>query len=186
MIVVVMGMSKSGTTLISKTLHESGIDMNPGITGNYNKSKYEDHEAIEILKQMIGVNTLQSLYLPENIIFNKKIESEIINYISNKKGSWGFKQPYLTLCYYIWKKYLPPHIAIGVKRSYEGLKSHWTKRHKVIDNVKLKTVQDHYNKLMKSYKIPIVEFEDLLIKGPHEVLKNIVVGIKLKDVREVK
>ena len=181
MIVVVMGMSKSGTTLVSKTLHESGINMYPEKTGDYKHSKYEDPEAIKILMKMIGVDRLQSLYIPEKININDKIISEIKKYIASKKGDWGFKQPYTTLCYKVWKKYLPPHIAVGIKRTPKGLLSHWEKRHKKVNKDRVLIVQSVYNELMKSYGIPVINFEDFLKRGPR-VLQDIV-GIYLKDVR---
>ena len=128
-----MGMSKSGTTLVAKTLHESGIDMSPAKTGNYNQSKYEDPIIIKILLQMFNIDRLKSLYIPNKIIFNDEIKKQIINYFATKKGNWGFKQPWITLCYPKFKKLLPDHIAIGIKRSYKGLLSHWGKREKEIE-----------------------------------------------------
>lgn len=181
MIAIVMGMSKSGTTLVSKTLHESGINMHPACTGNYKKSKYEDPAVIKILFQMFNTNRLQSLYVPENITFNRKIKDQIKSLILNREGDWGFKQPWITLCYPEFKSLLPPHIAIGIKRTFKGLKSHWTKRNKTVDGEKLKFVQDLYNTKMELYGIPVVSFEDFLKNGPGKLSK--IIGRKLKDVR---
>ena len=183
MIVIVMGMSKSGTTLVSKTLHESGINMNPICTGDYNKSKYEDPEIIKILLQMLNVDRLKSLYLPSKIIFNRNIKKQIRNFVKlrSKDKDWGFKQPYITLCYPELRSLLPPHIAIGIKRSFEGLKSHWKKRNKKIDEKKLYYVQNVYNTFMDIYKIPVLSFEEFLANGPVKLSQ--IIGRKLKDIR---
>ena len=183
MIVVVLGMSKSGTTLVSKTLHESGINMFPGKTGNYARSKYEDPEMVKILLKMFKSDRLKSLFIPKKFLFDTKIEAMVLKYFKKRKGikNWGVKQPWLTLCYDLLRFYFPDHIAIGVKRSFAGLVSHWTKRGKNIDRYKVQRVQDHYNKLIDGYKIPVVNFENLLKYGPVSLEK--IIGRKLKDVR---
>ena len=182
MIVIVMGMSKSGTTLVSKTLHESGINMYPGKIGNYNQSKYEDPDCIKILLEMFNQNRLKSLYIPHTIKFTGKIQGDIKNYIASKKEDWGVKQPWLTLCYPEWKQFLSgKHIVVGIKRSFEGLVSHWKKRGKKIDVEHLRIVQNIYNLKMQSYGIPVLSFEDFIKNGPGELEK--IVDIKLKDVR---
>lgn len=184
MIVVVMGMSKSGTTLVSKTLHESGINMHPASTGNYKQSKYEDPAIIKILFQMFGTNKLQSLFVPDNITFNRKIKDQIKSLIINREGDWGFKQPWLTLCYPEFKSILPTHKVVGIKRTYKGLISHWTKRERNPSpdfKKKIKFVQDLYNKKMELYGIPVISFEDFLENGPVKLEE--IIGRKLKDVR---
>lgn len=182
MIVLVLGFSKSGTTLVSKTLHESGINMHPGKTGNYNQSKYEDPEAIKILLQMLRVDRLKSLYIPDKIFFNAGIKKQIRTLINNRSGDWGIKQPYLTLCYQEWQSLLPPHICVGIRRNFEGVKSHWTKRGKKIDEKKLYRVWKLYNTYMEMDKIPMISFEYFINHGPGQLQR--VIGRKLKDVRE--
>jgi len=190
MIVVVMGMSKSGTTLVSKTLHESGIDMNPDGLGSYARTKYECPGAIEILKEMVGCETLQSLYLPEQINFDKKTGFKMRKYIidrNNKCKDWGFKQPWLTLCYDRWKEWLPDHIAIGVRRNPKGLIAHYyknamKKKRPFTEVDRIIDVQRYYNDRMKGYGIPIVDYGDILNNGPSVIEK--IVGRKLKDVRD--
>lgn len=184
MVCVVLGMSKSGTTLVSKTLHESGINMNPGVTGNYAKSKYEDPEMIKILLTMYQSNRLRSLYYPQTFLWDKKVENMIHKFLKRQenKKDWGVKQPWLTLVWDVFRIYFPENtIVIGVKRSFSGLISHWTKRGKNIDRYKVQRVQNHYNKIIDKHKIPVVSFEKFLQEGPKQLEK--IVGRKLKDVR---
>lgn len=176
-----MGMSKSGTTLVAKTLHHSDINMSPAKTGDYKQTKYEDPFIIKILLEMFQTNRLQSLFIPDKIKFTPLIQHRLKDYFSNKNGDWGFKQPWITLCYPEFKKVLPEHVVIGIKRSPDGLISHWAKRRKKIDTVELLRVQKIYNELMYSYGIPILEFEHFIKYGPVELEK--ILRRKLKDVR---
>lgn len=188
MIVIVMGMSKSGTSLVSKTLHHSGINMAPRCLGNYAKSTYEDPRIQKLLTKMVGVDKLRSLWLPTSIDVSDKIINAIKKYIASRSGDWGCKQPYMTLCYHIWKKYLPKHIAIGIKRSQEGLIQHYTKRGKSWaqqpNRDKILRVQNVHNIIMESHGIPIIKFEDFIKKGP--IVLEKIIGRKLKDVRDGK
>jgi len=183
MIVIVLGMSKSGTSLVSKTLHDSGIDMRPKKIGSYQeKCTYEDQEAVQILKRMMGNNILQSMYLPTELNMNNKIARSIKKLVSSRRGSWGIKQPWMTLCYHLWKPYLPPHIVVGVKRTPEGLLSFWTKRNKMVNEKEVLHVQSYYNKIIDDLKIPVVLFEDFIVHGP--VVLELILKTKLKDVRD--
>jgi hypothetical protein len=131
---------------------------------------------------MFNTNRLQSLYIPGKIIWNRKIRDQIKSLILNRSGDWGFKQPWITLCYPEFKSLLPKHIAIGIKRSFKGLKSHWKKRGKIVDEQKLYKVWELYNIKMEIYGIPILSFEDFIKNGPRKLEK--IIGRKLKDVRE--
>lgn len=186
MIVIVLGMSKSGTTLISKTLHHSGFDMSPVRTGGYAQAKYEDPEMIKILQKMLQVEGLPSLYLPETIIWNNDIKKDIKEYLKTKSGDWGVKQPYLTLCYETIRQFLPKHIVVASKRSPEGLLHHYRKGKK-LNKGRAKyilKVQAFYNEIIDRLEIPVVHFEEFLRRGP-SVLAEIV-GCKLVDVRDGK
>lgn len=180
-----MGMSKSGTTMIAKSLHESDIDMNPDCSGNYARCKYEDDYACDIIMAQMMVSEKLSLYLPEKIIDLKDSIKTYIQMRSMQSKNWGFKFPYLTLVYDIWKKYLPKHFAIGIKRSQEGLLYHYSKggnRELSEENIDtIIKVQDHYNSLIDSYNIPVIQYEEYLRNGP--ILLENILGIKIKDVR---
>lgn len=186
MVVIVLGMSKSGTTLISRTLHHSGINMSPEKIGSYGKSKYEDPAMIEILKKMLNINGLPSLYLPETIIWNNDIKKDIEKYLKTKSGDWGVKQPYLTLCYETIKPLLPDHIVVASKRSRVGLLHHYAKGKKLNKGreKRILKVQSHYNEIIDRLKIPVIYFEEFLNKGP--IVLERIVGRSLVDIRDKK
>ena len=96
MIVVVMGMSKSGTTLTARTLDAAGINFRPERKrAGYPACPYENMEGCKICMEQIGIAKKRSLYMPVEIKDNKKI-LPYIKMRSRQDTDWGFKFPYLT------------------------------------------------------------------------------------------
>ena len=187
MIIMIMGFSKSGTALTARTLDAAGINFRPERKrGKYPRCPYENLQGCQICMEQIGINKKQSLYYPEKIKDSKKI-LPYIQMRSKQDREWGFKFPYLTFVYNIWKKYLPKdHIAIGLNRSREGLFRYYN-RHSGYTKEKqqlILKIQKHYNELMDSYGIPIIQFEDFIDKGP--IVLEKIIGRKLPDVRDGK
>jgi len=187
MIVIVLGMHKSGTTLVAKTLHESGINMGVSESGDYPKIKYEDSRVAKITKQLLyGQQKRHSLELPPNSELTDNSLNEMYNYVKMRTNNWGFKFPDVTLCYDAWKMVLPEgHIAIGVKRDRKDIVAHYKrrKRHDHSEKV-INLVIDYYNSYLDQYKVPTMQFEDYINNGPG-CLEDIL-GIKLKDCRRSK
>jgi hypothetical protein len=187
MIVMVIGFSKSGTTLTARTLDAAGINFRPEKKrAGYPSCPYENLHGCKICMEQIGINKKRSLYLPTEIKDSNKIAT-YIQRRSKQDREWGFKFPYLTFVYNIWKKYLPKdHIVIGLKRSSKGVLKHYGQRNNYTSekSQKILTVQEHYNELMESYGIPVIQFEDFIDKGP--VVLEKIIGRKLPDVRDGK
>lgn len=177
MVVMIFGFSKSGTTLVAKTLHASGINFGDITTGDYPGSPYEDPEGCDIIMKSFGIYRKKSMYIPNEINYDISAIRNYIYWRGQKNRKWGFKFPYLTYVYAEWKKHLPPdHIAIALKREPESLLTHYTRSKRVW------YVQKIYNDLIDSYKVPVIHFEDLLRNGPVEIEKA--TGLKgLKDMR---
>ncbi|MFQ5644615.1 MAG: sulfotransferase [Thiogranum sp.] len=127
MIYLVLGMHKSGTTLIARTLHESGIVMGQEFPAgvDYGKAKYEARWVQQINDRILGADrqvlssTVTSRLLPE-----KEPSEEIyelmrsgISQQQEKHENWGFKDPRAVLTYPYWKKVLPPHKLIITYRN---------------------------------------------------------------------
>ena len=179
MIYVVMGMHKSGTTLVARTLNESGVDMGATCEGEYFKCKYEDFEASAICVSALGVARIISTELPRE---PKDVRPLIREYIRrhDKPGDWGFKHPAVTLCYPQWRDELPDHVAIGVKRDPAKLVERYA-RHGFEDRDRVLEVQTVYNTLIDAYGIPAVEYEDLMENGMGAL--EAIVGRDLVDAR---
>lgn len=185
-IVIVMGMSKSGTTLTARTLHNAGINMGAVEEGSYPRCPYEDDLACEIMMEQVGIDRKKSLYLPDKI---RDLPDRIKYYVemrSKKGGDWGVKFPYMTLVYDIWRRYLPDHIPIALKRNPEGLVGHYARRGEYWSHGRgrelILAVQSYYNYLIDSYNVPVIRFEDLIKNGPGAIEK--IIGRELPDVRE--
>lgn len=188
MTVFILGFSKSGTTLAARTLHEAGIDMMPGCTGSYPACPYENWEGCKLIMDSFGIKKKKSLFLPTDVNFDPVFLKEYIDFRSRRSKEWGFKFPYLTLVYEDWKFYLPKdHIAIGCKRTPEGVLSHYTRGKKKYNKAsaeRIFAVKKVYDDIIDSLDIPVIWFEDFLKNGPGELEK--IVGRKLPDVREAR
>ena len=123
MIYVVLGMHKSGTTLVSQILHHSGIDM-----GDFDESvsydrgnKYERASVLALDMDILDAPDDEVLDLgvrgPLQLTDAQRARMrEIIADGQSRHADWGFKDPRLTLVYELWAQELPEHRLIAVYR----------------------------------------------------------------------
>jgi len=139
-IFVVLGMHKSGTTLVSQILHHSGIDMGDFDEGvSYDKgNKYERESCLALDMDILGTSTYDVLDLaapadPALTDVQRARMRGIIDECSRKHGTWGFKDPRAALIYDLWATELPEHRLIVVYRDpaevwprfkWHGLRKH--------------------------------------------------------------
>ena len=125
MIYVVLGMHKSGTTLVAQMLHKSGINM-----GNFDESVgYDSGNQFERKEtQRLNMAMLQCGYdLSLNVISPLNEEKLSKDYYAKIRiliedlcvtfEDWGFKDPRTCLTYPAWQRCLPTHCIIFVYRS---------------------------------------------------------------------
>ena len=135
MVYVILGMHKSGTTLVAQTLHRSGINMGDDLTDDdldYGSEKSESRQARLINGQILDSAGKFSLdviptFEPE---INLEAESQLRDFVaqqSQKYAKWGFKDPRTTLTYPIWKPLLGEHKLILVYRPMEYVWRHYTR-----------------------------------------------------------
>jgi len=201
MIFIVLGMHKSGTTLVARTLHKSGIYMGDDFPAdaNYSKSKFEAKWPQKINDQLLGVDrdllslNVTSGLLPNNIE-NSEIESMMydgIRRMSAEHQDWGFKDPRTCLTYGYWKKTLQSHRVIviyrdpvDVWRRYSRINRRWYSRRAFI-------VWADYNKCilrgiadLPEKDILFIKFDDLLTNNEEFSRLERFAEKKLDDVRE--
>lgn len=123
MIHIVLGMHKSGTTLVSQILHHSGIDM-----GDFDESvsydrgnKYERASVLDLDMDILGAPDDEVLDLglrgPLQLSAAQRARMRgIIADGQSRHADWGFKDPRLTLVYDLWAQELPEHRLIAVYR----------------------------------------------------------------------
>ena len=131
MIVVVLGMHKSGTTLVAKALHQGGVRMLGGAPGGaYPREKYEWGEFKAVKHRLLGSRPEDSLgiALGEPLRQSAELDLEaraLIARVGAQPGSWGFKDPRTTLTYGYWKVRLPAHLIVAIERDPREVALHY-------------------------------------------------------------
>lgn len=135
MIYIVLGMHKSGTTLVSKLLHHSGINMVDRLEqGSYEESGYYERETTyQMNLKLLGIpsDSLELHPAPKVIQMNSLYQQEIqqlISKYSQDYRDWGFKDPRTCLVYEAWRQHLPEHKIVVIYRSVEKLWSRYKYR----------------------------------------------------------
>lgn len=133
MIHVVLGMHKSGTTLISQILHHSGIAMVEEVdeTTGYDEGNQWEREATKSVNHaLLGSDGLYSLRVRRRGPLRSTPElrsrmAEIITDCSARHLDWGFKDPRTCLTYEAWASVLPEHVITVVYRRPEEAWAHY-------------------------------------------------------------
>lgn len=205
MIYIILGMHKSGTTLVSQILHESGVHM-----GNFDKrvgyddgNKYEMRKGQEINIGMLGCRGVHSLRVIKPIEkeeCNTSITKNIGNMVESLNSSckdWGFKDPRTCLTYTVWKRNLPSHKIIFVYRHPLQVWMHYQRkvnRYNLLSKVKIgiQTLNAWYIYNAQSLnhisntEMDVLQLDYNELLGKQEVFKKMeeFVGYRLVDCRE--
>ncbi len=123
MIYIVLGMHKSGTTLVSQILHHSGINMGEFDENvHYDKgNKYERESSFQLDLDLLGTSSDKVLDLaggeipPLSDTQRQRMQAVIAEGAATG-GDWGMKDPRMCLTYERWREELPPHKIIFVFR----------------------------------------------------------------------
>lgn len=133
MIYIVLGMHKSGTTLISQILHHSGISMVDEVdeVTTYDKGNQWERESTKLINhRLLGSTGLFSLLArpPEvrkaDQVAHRQM-AQLISRYNSLHDEWGFKDPRSSLIYDEWSAVLPEHRIIAVYRRPEEVWSHY-------------------------------------------------------------
>lgn len=121
---VVLGMHKSGTTLVAKMLHRSGIEMDEAIDrdGDYDRGDFYERKDCRALNvELVGHGMpAYRVHPPRQLVLRddqRERMRALIARLQARDGSWGFKDPRTCLTYPLWEPELPPHKVIAVYRS---------------------------------------------------------------------
>lgn len=203
---VVLGMHKSGTSLISQILHCSGINMvdNIDLDVSYDKgNKYERKSTKAINHEILNSQGLNSLdiIVPNKLEINFKQQiqiKEIIQNCNQKYKNWGFKDPRTCLTYPLWASELPEHKIIVIYRSVDELWQRYSRLHKSSNyyftaNNAYKLIQNYYlyNSKILDYlrntkmDFLVLNYYDFMTKQKKFELLQDFIGIKLQDKRNI-
>lgn len=122
---VILGMHKSGTTLISQVLHHSGINMgefDASVSYDYG-NKYERQSTLRLNEDILGQRDVNSIHLvaPKDLTLSDehlKRMRQVVDENNLVYGyNWGFKDPRTCLVYPLWASELPDHKMIAIYRN---------------------------------------------------------------------
>jgi len=135
LIYVVLGMHKSGTTLVSQILHQSGVNMGEFDSKvSYDQgNKYERLETHDLNIELLGTAYAESSLnvsspLREMARVPLRHLEKMKRFVETMKHfppDWGFKDPRTCLTYSIWKTVLPEHRLICIFRDPAALWKHY-------------------------------------------------------------
>ncbi len=195
MIHVVLGMHKSGTTLVSQLLHRSGVPMLDAAdqeAGYDDGHKFEDAEFRTINSTLLGSAGRYSLEipLPDALDWSPELEDRARELIRERQASsktWGFKDPRTTLTYPFWRTVLPEHRLLGVYRSPFEVWAHYGRRWR-----NLWSVMRHWtghNRRMLSYlegegETFLVSYHELMTSDASLDRLQAFLGRDVEDVRD--
>ncbi len=131
--IVVLGMHKSGTTLISRILHRSGVRMVEAESGSdYDAGNHFERLATkQINKALLGCGDAKSFLLRERIDPEAVGEPQVreaealVRQLDGASLPWGFKDPRSCLTYRFWERILPGHGIVAVFRDPRDLYAHY-------------------------------------------------------------
>jgi len=177
MIYVILGMHKSGTTLVSQILHNSGINM-----GDFDDQKtydqgnqYERLDTLNFNNDLLESHGTPSLNIPVNKSFNISLTQErealeLIKNISEQNTDWGFKDPRTCITYKFWRKFLPVHKIIIIYRNPNELLKHYKTQFSKSRFRSLKVWHDYNKSILE--EIISIDFDKRLIIKFDELLQN--------------
>jgi len=133
---VVLGMHKSGTSLLTEMLHRSGIYMtsDTGGTLQYDEGKtFECPQARTINLRLLGWsrNTHSRKGVPpKRLRFerNRQAMKSLVAQRDAQGWDWGFKDPRTCLTYPAWDAVLPEHRLIAIYRHPAQICRHYRAR----------------------------------------------------------
>ena len=133
-VVVVLGMHKSGTTLVAETLHRSGIAMiESEVAGGYDDgNKMERAATCALNMDLLDDQGTESLRLIRPLspdadnATHKDRARELTAGLG--PGPWGFKDPRTLLTFDFWQDVLDAPVLIGVYRDPVEVFRHYLRR----------------------------------------------------------
>lgn len=155
MAIVVLGMHRSGTSLVASILHHMGVYMGNSFLHEDELNPWgywEDAEILELNKRIIGSavddGTWNDFITLKQIVAQKETyKEEIKQIVTNReriknKIAWGFKDPRTCYTIWAWSDFLPPNTKyVIVHRNKE----------KVVDSLLRAHGEGQWSKLYNHY-----------------------------------
>ncbi len=197
---IVLGMHKSGTTLVSQLLHFSGIEMvSSSDERTYDQGNhYERAFTNEINKELLSCGRAQSLDVVRPLKpgarshdLVRKVSAEV-DRLNAAGQDWGFKDPRTCLTYDFWREAIPHHKLIFVIRDVGEIYGRYLKKKSlgVFRGIKALHAWHTYNiHALAGYNAArdedriVVDYTSLMGDGPDFSRLSRFVGRDLEDMR---
>jgi hypothetical protein len=201
MIYIVLGMHKSGTTLLARALHESGIVMGQEFPqdADYSSVKFEAKWAQKISDEILGMSRKRlSLEVTSEALPSRGVNESVLlairenaQNLDNLYADWGFKDPRAALTYRYWKDSLPPHKVIIIYRDpIEVWRRYARVNHKWWSRAAFRVWCDYNKSILDSVHaennpdVLVLKFETLLMTQEAWQRLEKFIGRDLTDVRD--
>lgn len=131
---VVLGMHKSGTTLVADLLHRSGIPMvEDPVAGGYDEGNTMERTATKALNRaMLGDLGAGSARLTRSVApgaIPPAMRAAAVRLLRRTgPGGWGFKDPRTLLTFALWGEVLTAPRIVGVFRDPAAVLSHYRRQ----------------------------------------------------------
>ncbi len=122
MIVVILGMHRSGTSFLSQTLQGAGMvpvgDALNEVAADNLTGHWEACDVVRINDRILELSGGSWDAVPEPVVSDDAVEARIVEYVARLREHpvSGWKDPRTTLTYPIWRTHLPEHTLIGAVR----------------------------------------------------------------------
>jgi hypothetical protein len=118
---VITGMHRSGTSLLARFIHHSGIDLGDDLLGANRSNPYGHFEDVEILtfhRRILEREFGHQMWAPGPPSLKDRDWTEARTLVAERqhKGHWGWKDPRTSLFLDLWAELLPgAHILVVIR-----------------------------------------------------------------------
>ena len=175
MLILVMGMHRSGTSALAGLLHSGGVFMGKNLVGrsrNNPKGHFEDRELQEINRSILGYFGGSWRNVPE---MNDKLSNEIVDrmrFLYNNYASrsiWGWKDPRMAVTFPSWRDVIKEKVVfLHILRKPDEVVASLKKRHSKFSREEALELWDKYNlaivEWVRKWEIGclMIKFDDLV------------------------
>jgi len=186
--IVILGMHRSGTSMISSVVEALGVNIGDDLLPPYEKENklgyFEDTDFISLNDSILAAAGGDWLKPPARykiILQGKEYEDKIKQMVTKKHNSelWGWKEPRTAITIELFLPYLRNPHFIYINRSYESVAKSLKKRDLEKNDEYLYFLAEEYNLRIKSFfsrhkKLPVLTLNyDDVLEHPKKNVKKL-------------
>ena len=185
-IYVILGMHRSGTSLLARMINSKGVFTGDKMLGKSDSNIYGHYEDLEVLKinekvmkccggdwkHTPDVLHATSILNQIRLRFLSDYVHDYIRTVMYKHDNYAFKEPRTTVTFNFWKKNIPSEYdikIIGIYRRPQGVVNSLMKRDGMNPLLALKLWKEynlHLLRHIKAYPSILISYEDIMMEMP--------------------